>query len=60
MSAREPLHCDCHGTAKLAERKGGLIVIRDRQYGQHHTLVIDIEKEYNRLKKLERLRAPEK
>ena len=47
---REPILCDCHFKAKLAERDGARIIIRDKQYGELHTVVIDIEREYRRLK----------
>lgn len=55
---REPLLCDCHRRAIMAEREGSLIIIRDKRGDGVHTLVIDIEREYNRLKELERQRAP--
>lgn len=48
----------------MAERdydfERGQIIIRDKQFGENHTLVIDIEREYTLLKKLraERHRAP--
>lgn len=54
MTDRHPIFCDCHGRAKMAEREDGRIIVRDKQFGETHTLVIDIEKEYNRLKSLER------
>lgn len=66
----EPLYCVCHGrdeprSAKMAIQNDGEITIRFKQFGETHTLVIDIEKKYNewqeqkRRKRLERQGAPE-
>ena len=52
---REKLRCDCHARAIMAEREGWKLIIRDKQYGENHTLVIDLRKEYNRVKRLEEL-----
>ena len=46
---REPLRCDCHARAILAERDGARIIIRNKRGGELHTLIIDIVREYERL-----------
>ena len=53
--SREQLKCDCHARAIMAEREGWKLIIRDRQFGETHTLVFDIREEYNRLKQLEEM-----
>ena len=39
---RHPINCNCCGTAKMAERVGDNIVIKDRQHGKVHVVVIPL------------------
>jgi hypothetical protein len=40
----QAIYCDCHGTVKMAVRRGDRIIIRDRSHGDNHTAVILLDK----------------
>lgn len=44
MIQEETLYCDCGCRVKMAVRRGDKIVIKDKQHGRHHFLVLQLDK----------------